>query len=226
MPLPKTLGVLIGFPIGATLISFLLLKPSLITDFGLNFYYTFWTIIILWYIAQIFVIQRILRSSGWTWSDIGYSFNKKKTIFLCAGYLVFAFGLLFFVEYTLAHSEIDPQKLESIVQMSPRTTTLRVIFIFLGLVAGISEEIVYRGFAIKALTSNKINKWLAVFIAAIPFLFQHGIKAYHLSWGIWFFVWGIVFGILFLLLKKLYVNIIIHWLVILSAMLAILQVVE
>lgn len=226
MPLSKTLAVLIGFPIIATLISLLLLNRTLITNLGLNFSYTFKILVIGWYLIQIYIIARILRSEGWSWTDIGYSFNTKKTLYFCLGYLIFAFVSLFFIEYTLAHKVIDNEKLKQIVNMSPDNTTERVIFIFLGLVAGLAEEFVYRGFAIKALISNNINKWLAVFMAAIPFVLQHGIKAYQINWATWYLVWGVVFGVLFLFLKKLNLNIIIHWLVILSAMVAVLQAVK
>lgn len=226
MPLSKTLGVLIGFPIIATLISLLLLNRHLITDLGLNFSDSFKVLVICWYVIQIYIISRILRSEGWSWADIGYSFNTKKTLYFCLSYLVFAFGLLLFIEYSLANSVINNEKLKSIVNMSPDNTTERVIFIFLGLVAGLAEEFVYRGFAIKALISNRLNKWLAVFIATIPFILQHGIKAYQLNWATWYLVWGVVLGCLFLFLKKLNLNIIIHWLVILSAMVAVLQAVK
>jgi uncharacterized protein len=226
MPLSKILGVLIGFPLIATLISLLFINRNLITDLGLNYGITIKIIIIIWYLIQIYLIARIIRSEGWSWTDIGYSFNTKKTLYFCLGYLTFAFGLLFFIEYTLATKELDSEKLKSVVNLSPDNTIERIFFIFLGLVAGLSEEFVYRGFAIKALISNRINKWLAVLIAAIPFVFQHGIKAYQLNWATWYLVWGIVLGCLFLFLKKLNLNIIIHWLVILSGMVAILQAVK
>jgi uncharacterized protein len=226
MPLSKILGVLIGFPLIATLISLLFINRNLITDLGLNYGITIKIIIIIWYLIQIYLIARIIRSEGWSWTDIGYSFNTKKTLYFCLGYLTFAFGLLFFIEYTLATKELDSEKLKSVVNLSPDNTIERIFFIFLGLVAGLSEEFVYRGFAIKALISNRINKWLAVLIVAIPFVFQHGIKAYQLNWATWYLVWGIVLGCLFLFLKKLNLNIIIHWLVILSGMVAILQAVK
>lgn len=221
IPLSKTLAVLIGFPIIATLISLLLLNRPLIANSGLDFFNTFWIIIIGWYLLQIFLISKILNSAGWKWADIGFPFSKKKTIYFVAGYLLFAVSLLFFIEFAVANSIIDTEKLNKISSLTPKTTTARIIFIIMGLVAGLAEEIVYRGFAIKALMSNKINKWLAVVIAAIPFIFQHGLKSIEQFW--WFLIWGLVFGALFLLLKKLTINIIIHWLVILSAMLAILQ---
>jgi len=149
-------------------------------------------------------------------------FNKKKTIYLISGYLVFGFGLLAFIEIALSNSIIDTEKLRALSSLTPKTTTSRVIFIFMGLVAGLAEEIVYRGFAIKALVSNKINKWLAVLIASIPFIFQHGLKSIDQFW--WFLITGIIFGVVYVFRKNLYLNIIIHWLVILSAMLGIFQV--
>jgi hypothetical protein len=224
MPLSKTLAVLIGFPIVATLISLLLLNRPQITNLGLDFFNTFWIIIIGWYLIQIYILSKILHSAGWKWVDIGFSFSKKKTFYFIGGYSLFAFGLLAFIEIALANSMVDPEKMNNISSLIPKTTTARIIFIIMGLTAGLAEEIVYRGFAIKALVSNKINKWLAVFAATIPFIFQHGLKSIDQFW--WFLTWGVVFGILFLWLKKLTFNIIIHWLVILSAMIAILQVIQ
>jgi len=224
MSLSKILSVLIGFPVIATLISLLLLNRHLITDFGLDFFNTFWIIIIGWYLVQILVISKILKSSDWQWNEIGLTFNKNKTIYLILGYLIFAFGLLGFIEVALANSIIDTEKLKALSSLTPKTTTSRVIYIFMGLVAGLTEEIVYRGFAIKALVSNKIYKWLAVLIASIPFIFQHGLKSIDQFW--WFLITGIIFGIIYVFRKNLYLIIIIHWLVILSAMLGIFQVLK
>ncbi|MDE2370236.1 MAG: hypothetical protein KGN16_14795 [Burkholderiales bacterium] len=61
-------------------------------------------------------------------------------------------------------------------------------------------------------------------IAALPFVFQHDLKSLDQFW--WFFAWTLVFGGIFIVLKKLHVNIVIHWLVILSAMVAILRALQ
>lgn len=224
IPFTKIAVVIIGFPIVATLISLLLLNRSLFTNLGLDFFNTFWTIIICWYIIQIYVISRILNSQGWKLEDIGFSFKKKKTLYLFGGYLIFALGLLVFIEMALANSNVDVEKLNELSSLTPKTTTARIIFIIMAFVGGLSEEIVYRGFAIESLISQKINKWLAIGIAAIPFVFQHGLKSIDQFW--WFLVWGLIFGIIYVVRRKLYVNIVIHWLVILSAMVAILQVID
>lgn len=224
MPFSKILGVLIGFPLIATFISLLLLNRTLITNIGLDFFNTFWIIIIFWYLIQIFIISKILSSEGWSWVEIGYPFSKRGTFYFIGGYLLFAIGLLVFIEFVLANTNIDTEKLKLLNSLTPKMTTSRIIFIVMGLVAGLAEEIVYRGFAIRALESNKINKWIVIIIAAIPFIFQHGLKSFDQF--LWFLIWGIIFGILFLWLKKLTFNIIIHWLVILSAMIAVLQILK
>jgi len=158
IPVPKIIAVLVGFPIIATLISLLLINRALITDIGLDFFNTFWSIIIIWYVVQIFIVHKVIKASGWAWSDIGFTLSKKRTIYWISGFLLFAFGLLILIEMALANGVVDSEKLQSISSLTPRTTLSRVIFIFMALVAGLSEEIVYRGFAIKALESHKINK--------------------------------------------------------------------
>ena len=224
IPIPKLISVLIGFPILAYLISLLLINRAIITNLGLDFFNTFWTIIILWYVFQIFIISKIIESSGWSWADIGFTLTKKQTLYYISGFLFIAFGLFLFIELALANSTVNSEKLQTISGLTPKTTASRFIFIFMALAAGLSEEIVYRGFAIRALESHNINKWLAVVIAAIPFVFQHGLKSIDQFW--WFLTTGIIFGVTFVVLKKLTVNIVIHWLVILSAMTAILQVIQ
>lgn len=224
IPLTKTIVVLVGFPIIATLISLLLLNRSLITNLGLDFFNTFWIIIICWYLVQIYLISRILFSAGWKWEDIGISFKNKKTLIFLGAYWIVAIGLILFIETALANSTIDTEKLNVLSSLTPKTTSARIIFIIMGFVAGLAEEIVYRGFAITAIKSYRINKWFAVVIASIPFIFQHGLKSIDQFW--WFLSWGIIFGVLYVLLKKLYIPIAIHWVVILSAMVAILQVIE
>jgi hypothetical protein len=139
-------------------------------------------------------------------------------------YLVAALSLLVFVEIALGQVVLDPEKLANLGGLYPDTTAKRIVFIFMALVGGIGEEITYRGFAIRTLESFTLNRWLAVLIAAIPFVFQHGLKSLDQFW--WFFGSGLVLGTIFVLTKKLLPGIILHWLVILSAMLGIFTAIE
>jgi membrane protease YdiL (CAAX protease family) len=224
MPTSKIIVVLFGFPIISTLLSLFLLNRRALSWTGVDFLSAFWLVIAFWYVVQIAILAKILKSSGWCWTDIGYSFNRKKTAYFIAGYLLFAFALLGFVEFSLANVGTDPEKvkaLSDLANLSPQSLTQRVVFVFMGLAAGLCEELVYRGFAISAMRSHGMSFWLASLVAAIPFVFQHGLKSLDQFW--WFFIWAIVLSAIFITSKRLYINIVIHWLVILSAVFAILQ---
>ncbi len=154
----------------------------------------------------------------------GYSFNPRKTAYFVAGYLVFAFALLGFIEFALANSAPDPEKvkaLSDLADVTPRNLPQRIAFVLMGLAAGLCEELVYRGFAISSLKSRGMNLWLAALLAAFTFVFQHGLKS--IDQFPRFFIWALVFGAIFIITRRLYINILVHWLVIPSAVLAILQ---
>ena len=215
-------GVLVGFPVVSTLVSLLLLRKDLLAWTGLPFFTAFWVLITAWYVAQIAILARVLKSSGASWEDIG--FNAKRTAWYVGGYLLFAFALVALVQFALGSVGSDPDKLKALSDLSnltPKTLPDRIVFVFMGLAAGLCEELVYRAFAIRALASRGINPWLAAVLAAIPFVFQHGLKSLDQFW--WFAIWGLVFGAIFILTRRLWINIVIHWLVILSAVLAVLQ---
>jgi len=224
MPASRIIAVLSGFPIVSTLISLLLLDRDAFSWTGLDFFTAFWLLITFWYMAQIAILDKTLKSSGWSWSDIGYSLNRKTTAYFVAGYLLLSFAVLGFVEFSLASVGTDPEKvktLSDLADLTPKNLPQRLVFIFMGLSAGLCEELVYRGFAIRALRSRGINQWLAALVAAFPFVFQHGLKSIEQFW--WFFIWALLFGAILIIAKRLYINIVIHWLVILSAVIAVLQ---
>lgn len=218
------LGLLLGLPAASALLSCLLLERDRFAAAGIEFRLVFWPLAALWYAAQIGILARVLRANGWTWRDIGYGLGRRGTAWLVAGYLAFAAALVAFVEAALAGAGIGAEGLATLsdfADLSPADTAQRVLYVLMGLVAAPCEELVYRGFAINALRSRGWSAWLAVPAAAVPFVFQHGLKSIDQFW--WFLGWGLVFGASFVLLRKLYANIVVHWLVILSAIAAILQ---
>ncbi len=171
MPVSKMIAVLLGFPVGSTLISMLLLERGSFSWTGLDFFTAFWLLITFWYVAQIAILAKVLKSSGWSWSDIGYTFNRRRTAYFVVGYLVFAFALLGFVEFALANAGTDPEKvraLSDLANLTPKNLPQRIVFVFMGLAAGLCEELVYRGFAIRSLKSRGINHWLCGFHRCFP----------------------------------------------------------
>ena len=224
MPVSRIALVTVGFPIVSTLLSLILLDRSLLSWTGLDFFTAFWSLITAWYCAQIAILARVLRSAGWSWSDIGYGLNRRHTAYVVIGYLTLALALVGLIEWSIAQAGIDAGKvsgLSDLANLTPKNLPQRVVFVLMALAAGLCEELVYRGFAIRSLESRGINRWAAIVLAAFPFVFQHGLKSLDQFW--WFFIWAMVFGVIFLAAKKLYINIVVHWLVILSAMLAILE---
>lgn len=226
MPATKIAFVLVGFPLVSTLVSLLLVDRSLALP-GLDFFTTFWGLVTGWYVLQIVVLGWVLNGAGWHWRDIGYAWDRRRTLAMIGGYLAVAFALLGLVELVLAQAEPTPaqlQALSDLADLTPKTTAQRVVFIAMGLVAALCEELVYRGFAIRALASRGLHPWLAVPLAGLPFVFQHGLKSVA-QFG-WFYGWALVFGVLFLATRKLHANIVVHWLVILAALPAVLSVLQ
>jgi membrane protease YdiL (CAAX protease family) len=225
IPMDRLLLVLLGFPLGSLVVSLPLLARDEIAAAGFEFRLLYWPLVVAWYCVQILVLSRVLKSCGWRWTDIGYGLGRRRTAWLIGGYLAFAFALVGFVEFALAGSGIGPEQLKALSDFSnlgPQSLGERLVYVAMGLVAGLCEELVYRGFAINGLRSRGWNAWLTVPVAAIPFVFQHGLKSLDQFW--WFLGWGLLFGAVFVVLRKLYANIVVHWLVILSATLAVLQV--
>lgn len=101
----------------------------------------------------------------------------------------------------------------------PFTLPERCFFIFMALSAGICEEIVYRGYALTALQGRGWRTWQAVLLAAISFVFMHGIASLFLF--PFLFVVGLVYGGLFLWRKSLTPLIWLHCLFDLMAVVAI-----
>lgn len=223
IPLGSTLAVLVGFPVVSTLLSLALLHRNALPS-GVDFMAVLWSAITLWYVAQIAILGRVLRRAGYGWSDICYRLDRRRTLFFVGGYLAIAFALVALVEAALRSATLDAAQLAALSDLSnltPKTTLQRVVFVLMGLAAGLAEELVYRGFAISALRGRGLAAWLAIPLAALPFVFQHGLKS--IDQFEWFFAWGLVLGALFVLTRRLWINIAIHWLVILAALPAVLQ---
>lgn len=219
MPGWKIAAVLVGFPAIFFVYSQALLHRDTFSLEGVDFFLTFWVGAALIYLAKIYTVARVLSTSGWTFSDIGYALSARQTAILVAAYLAFALALFAFVEVSLTQVALDSEKLAKLPGLFPDTTAKRAVFIVMALVAGLGEEITYRGFAIRALESHGVNRWLAVLLAAVPFVFQHGLKSLDQFW--WFFGNGLLFGAIFVLTRRLVPGTILHWAIILTAMLGI-----
>ncbi|MCC4598094.1 CPBP family intramembrane metalloprotease [Xanthomonas campestris pv. phormiicola] len=221
MPMRYLLGLLLGLPLGSTLLSLLLLARPVVLAHGLDFQSLFWILVTLWYAAQLLLLRCVLRASGWHWRDLGYGFGRRGSVALIGGYLLFALCLVATVEFALRLTgAVDPAKLSDLANLAPQSTASRMVFICMALLGGLCEELVYRGFALQALRSRGLGAWVSSGVATLAFVFQHGLKSIDQFW--WFFLWGLALCLQFIVSGRLWPNIVVHWLLILSAVLAVL----
>lgn len=221
----KTLSIIIGFPI----LYMLFCKTSIATElFGnknLDYYIPFWGGIITLHWTSVLVVTLLLKGHGKTFADIGYKLSRKGTLRLIGGYLLVALLVLGGVELILNDVILDSSKFGNISGLIPKTTPHRIFFILLVFSTGFCEEIFYRGFAITQLEIIGLNKWVALIISALLFIGIHGVNAYSHNF-LFYFGGGIMFGLTFLLSKRLLPSILIHLAINLSAMMAILQLIQ
>lgn len=221
MPTASLVCVLLGFPLGSFLVSLLLLWRPEMEAAHWDAQAVVFAAAACWYAAQIALLRFILSKAGWSWRDIGWGFGQRGTAWLIAAYLVFAFALVGGVEWALAHGPAaDPARLSDLANLAPRTLQARLIYVVMGLLGGLCEELVYRGFALQGLRRRGVPIVVACVLASLVFVAQHGLKSVS-QFG-WFFTWGLVFCGLFLLCRRLWPGLILHWLVILSALPAVL----
>lgn len=221
----KILLTIIGFPILYILFCETSIATELFRNKNLDYYIPFWGGITGLHWMSVFVVSFLLKKHGQTFADIGYKLKKKGTRLLVGGYLLVALLMLAGVEFLLNNVELDSSQFASISGLIPKTTAHRVFFILLVFSTGFCEEIFYRGFAISQLEQAGLNKWVALVIAAFLFIAIHGINAYTGNF-LFYFGGGIMFGLVFIFSKRLLPSILIHLAINLSAMMAILQLVN
>ena len=156
----RPLAILIGFPLVSTLLSLLLLNRSIVSGSGSSFFAFFWSVITVWYAVQIWLLRHTLKAAGQTWESIGFTSSRKRIGQLVTGYLVVALLLLALIELALANAPVDAEKMKNLsdlANLTPTTTTERLIYIAMGLAAGLAEELVYRGYAITSLVNYRLS---------------------------------------------------------------------
>lgn len=217
MPIAYLVAVLAGFPLVFYLWSQPLLHRESFTLGDIDFFVTYWFATGLIYAAKIAVVLWLVRRAGWTLADIGMgtltdrAINRSIVAYVVAGLAVF-----FAIEFAVTQVQFDQAKLAQLPGLYAETTQKRLFLLFMAFFAGVSEELTYRAFAISGLVSRGINRWVALVLAAVPFVFQHGLKSLDQFW--WFFINGLIFGVIYVLTKRLWPGIVLHWLIIWTAL--------
>ena len=187
-------------------------------------FFGFWSVVIVLHWATLYFIYKILYKEGFTFGEVGYKLSKSHTIKLIMAFIAIALLLFGIVEWSILQVTIDENKLAEIPGFMPTTTGQRIFFILVVFSAGMCEEIIYRGYAISRGIELGLNKWVAIFIAALSFVFIHGLAGYYYFWM--YLTAGLVFGLLFKWRKRLLWNIILHWILDLLVMMVIFGAIE
>jgi membrane protease YdiL (CAAX protease family) len=171
------------------------------------------SILVLHWLSTILVVLLVYRAGG-TLADIGLDVSPGRAALLVGGLLAVGGGLIALRQTWPAAESLDDWQL-----MYPATLTDRVVWVILACSAGICEELVYRGFAIRVLQGRGWRTWLALALPGVSFVFIHGVFGLF-AFPVLFAV-ALLYGLLFLWRKSLVPCIVLHALFDLMGVLAV-----
>lgn len=218
----KILLLLTGIPLIFQLYSYSPVSIQLFVHSNSTYFIPFFVGIIGLHLLSFLSCFWLVKSAGWEPVELSYTLSYRQTVWMLAVYLLIATGICLTIEWVLWNSPPDPVKLKKIGDFFPKTTSQRILFVFVALSAGFCEEYVFRGFGIRGLEKAGLPLWLAFLITSVCFNFIHG--AVVLKKFIFYFVPSLIFGLLFIWTKRLEIPMIIHALIDLTALLMIFRV--
>ena len=163
--------------------------------------------------VSFFFIWYALYKNKESWNSIGLNFQwyvQRKYWFIG---LLCILIVAAFVMPGIHYGDQFPQRSNTHSFLGPVTTFERLFMIFTAVTAGVTEEVIFRGFAFNRLKRWIPNPWVILPITLVSFSLIHAPD----SVGDWinYTVAGCVFGIPFILMKlrRLEILILIHFLI-------------
>lgn len=172
-----------------------------------HFFVPYWSIVLALHWLSLGCVFYFLHRNNQSVTSIGLNLPFNRYLLLFCILTSAGIGLYLIREYGLK----DQGEFSLLSRLNVTMTTNsfeRRLYIFIALSAGFCEEIIYRGFAIKALQARGVPLYLALVIPSISFSLMHGIG--NLGYSLLLFGGRIALGLLFLLRKTLTPCIIIH----------------
>jgi membrane protease YdiL (CAAX protease family) len=183
------------------------------TENSRTHWWYFWLANMVFHWIPFALIWLALRKNGESWQSIGLDwawFAKHK---LWLGLLVAVLAVASFVMPGVLYGQTLPVISDTIF-MAPVSSFERLFIIFGAFTAALTEEVIFRGFALTRLKRVVKSPWLALPVSVVSFLFIHGmprsveaLTSYTIA--------GLAFGVPFILmgLKRLEILILIHFLI-------------
>lgn len=175
-------------------------------------YFVFSNLFFHW-VPFLFIRHALIKNNE-TWSSVGVDwswFIKHKHWFI--GMLAILIVSALIIPTIYYGNELPTRSLAGFI--GPISTLERLVtIIVLAFTAAITEEVIFRGFALTRLKRIIPNPWFILPIIAISFVFIHG-EFRSLGLTLNYVVFSLVFGICFILnkFKRLELLILIHFLI-------------
>lgn len=192
----------------------------IITEHSRRHWWLFWWANMAFHWIPFGVIWLALRRSGETWASIGVDWGWFRRwrwpVAAVLGLLVLASIAMPRLYYGDA-----PPPISQTFFLAPVTATERLWVIWCAITAGVTEEVLFRGFALTRLARVLRSAWLALPLTVVAFLFIHG-KPRDVGGLVAYTLAGLGFGVPFILmgLRRLEVLIVIHFAIDASMVLA------
>lgn len=196
-----------------------LVRPIILQHSRAHWWY-FWWANMAFHWVPFGLVWLALRGNGEGWSSIGVDwawFWKLRWLF---GAILGLLGVAAFLMPGVHYGEQLPGISRSVF-LAPVSRLERLWVIWVAVTAGVTEEVLFRGFALTRLTRILRSPWLALPLTLVAFLFIHG-KPRDMGQLLAYTIAGLAFGVpfIFMKLKRLEVLIAIHFAIDASMVLA------
>jgi membrane protease YdiL (CAAX protease family) len=215
VPRWQVLAILVGGPLVYIANSFTPWSYGLFYQQDHSHWLAFATSIIALHWASVLLSLWFLWRSGARLADIGFDFTPVTLAVFIAVVVGAGAGLIFLRQTWPAATQLG----ERWQLIYPWTMPERVLGIAMYMSAGVCEELVYRGWAIRVLQARGFRTWQAGSLAAISFALMHGLFGVILFPV--HFVAAVMFSLLFVWTKRLSPGMYLHALFDMMCLLAI-----
>lgn len=204
LPVWSVLVVLVGLPAIYIANSLMPWSVELLRRHNHAFFFQFWCSIAFLHWCSVALIGMLLKRKGSVLKDIGLDLSPLRIALMIGVPVVIGGTLIMLRKMGIDHGSKSPEV------VSPFTNGERWFWIFMSFTAGFCEELVYRGFAIRALQGLNIRTWLAILAATLSFVLMHGVSVLTSVPFVIIYVAGLLFSALFIWRRSLIPGIILH----------------
>jgi membrane protease YdiL (CAAX protease family) len=171
------------------------------------FFFQFWSSIAVLHWGSVILVVILLKRARRSLVDLGLNLSPVR-IGTMIGIPLVVGGALIVLHQVSGINPGSPGDASSVV--APATMGERVFWIFISFTAGFCEELVYRGFSIRALQGRNMPTSLAVALATLAFVLMHGISVLRPIPFLIIFIAGVLFSALFLWRRSLVPGVCVH----------------